>query len=125
MTPELEVVLASLGPTRTSYLLPLESPPGMFIWFAREAFRKVKWLAKDGALVTTDGILALWLEILSSWGGGPLRTEEVRVYSGGTSVLSSFAGLGGLQSGRTPVATPVGEFRSGRGSVTENQCVGE
>ena len=68
------------------YLLSLESP-GMLIWFAHEAFWKVRWLAKDEAPVIADGRLALWLEILSGWGGGGgemnlcvLCTAEVRLF---------------------------------------------
>ena len=48
-------------------LFLLECPRGVVIWLARVAFWKVRWLANEGAQVSVDGPLSLWVEGLSEW----------------------------------------------------------
>ena len=58
------------------------STPGLVIWRARESFWKIRWLAKEGASVSVDTFLAVWVEVLAHWVGewvaGP-RHKEVWV----------------------------------------------
>ena len=45
------------------------STPGLVIWPARESFWKIRWLAKEGASVSVDTFLAVWVEVLAHWAG--------------------------------------------------------
>ena len=52
----------------------MKTPTGVMVWLAREVFGKYRWPVKEGAKVTLELLLSMWVEVLKGWlprsGGG-------------------------------------------------------
>ena len=63
--------------------LTMKTLSGVMVWLAREALWKYTWVVKEGAKVTLELLLSVWVEVLKAWlprSGGGIWLSESKVF---------------------------------------------